>query len=273
MNGCNVYENYSVSGILVDMRVSFNSLASLIREQLELDESVELSVLLDFGKSNVQPVVPIKKNNDVAWYLAFVKDATSRHPLVAHVCVDCLGTSSSSSSVQGNGDMSLNIVKNNFQFRTTVSNLRSLEFRCLQEDCKWYVRASRYKKSDLWMLRKYTSDHDCSLSTAQSSHMQASLTVIGNCLIDDFRFISTNRSIPKEIVHKTRTNLGVNLPESLEGKRTYGTCTALEMDDSGHSKFCFMAFGASIEGWKYCRPIISVDRTFLKYSENDASWT
>jgi len=61
------------------------------------------------------------------------------------------------------------------------------------------------------MLRKYTSDHDCSLSTAQSSHMQASSTVIGNCLIDDFRFMSTDRSIPKEIVHKARTNLGVNI--------------------------------------------------------------
>ena len=102
-------------------------------------------------------------------------------------------------------------MKNNFQFRTTVSNLRSLEFRCLQEGCKWYVRASRYKKSDLWMLRKYTSNHDCSLSTAQSSHMQASSTVIDNCLIDDFRFMSTDRSIPKEIVHKARTNLGVNI--------------------------------------------------------------
>uniref|UniRef100_A0A9I9EGB7 MULE transposase domain-containing protein n=1 Tax=Cucumis melo TaxID=3656 RepID=A0A9I9EGB7_CUCME len=79
-----------------------------------------------------------------------------------------------------------------------------------------------------------------------------------------------------------------------------GTCIALEMDDSGHSKFCFMSFGVSIEGWKYCRPIIFVDETFLKCkfsgiqltassqdgtnqisplafaivdSENDVSWT
>ena len=73
------------------------------------------------------------------------------------------------------------------------------------------VKASRYKKSDLWILRKYTSEHDFSLSTAQSSHMQASSTVIDNCLIDDFRFMSTDRSIPKEIVHKARTNLGVNI--------------------------------------------------------------
>ncbi|KAA0033561.1 uncharacterized protein E6C27_scaffold261G001160 [Cucumis melo var. makuwa] len=146
------------------------------------------------------------------------------------------------------------------------------------------------------MLRKYTSEHDCSLSTAQSSHMQAASTVIGNCLIDDFRFMSIDCSIPKEIVHKARTNLGVNISyekawrakehmvkilhgDTVESyaliprffdklvKSNPCTCTALEMDDSGHFKFCFMAFGASIEGWKYCRPIISVDGTFLKYSE------
>ena len=36
------------------------------------------------------------------------------------------------------------------------------------------------------------------------------------------------------------------------------------MDDNGHFKLWFMALGASIEGWKYCRPIIYVDGTFLK---------
>ena len=61
------------------------------------------------------------------------------------------------------------------------------------------------------MLRKYIFYHDCSLNTTQSCHMQASLTVIGNCLIDDFRFMSTDRSIPKSIVHKTHTNLGLNI--------------------------------------------------------------
>ncbi|KAA0065849.1 protein FAR-RED IMPAIRED RESPONSE 1-like [Cucumis melo var. makuwa] len=132
--------------------------------------------------------------------------------------------------------------------------------------------------------------------------MQASSTVIGNFLIDDFRFMSIGRSIPKEIVHKARSNLGVNISyqkawrakehmvKILHGdivesyaliprffdklvESNQGTCTALEMDDNGHFKFFFMAFGASIEGWKYCRPIISVDGTILKYSENVVSWT
>ena len=133
-NGCNVYENYSASGIMIDMRVSFNSLVALTCEQLELDESVELSVLLDFGKTNVQIVVPIMKDNDVAWYLAFAKDATSRHPLVARVSVNCLGMSSSFSSIRKNVDISLNINSS-----SSVSNdevIRDISYYYdLKEEC------------------------------------------------------------------------------------------------------------------------------------------
>lgn len=73
-----------------------------------------------------------------------------------------------------------------------------------------------------------------------------------------------------------------------------------QTDDEGRFLYMFMAFGASLEGWKYCRPVISVDGTFLtaKFagtlfmacamdannhifpigfgigdSENDSSWT
>lgn len=36
-NGCNIYESYLVAEILVDVRVSFNSLVDLICEQIQLD--------------------------------------------------------------------------------------------------------------------------------------------------------------------------------------------------------------------------------------------
>ena len=40
-------------------------------------------------------MVPVKKDNDVAWYLSFAKDATNIHPLVPNVTVGSLGKSSS----------------------------------------------------------------------------------------------------------------------------------------------------------------------------------
>ena len=56
-----VYENNLVGWILVTVQISFNCLVGLICEEIELDELVELSILLDFGKSNVQTMVPVKK--------------------------------------------------------------------------------------------------------------------------------------------------------------------------------------------------------------------
>ena len=41
----------------------------------------------------------------------------------------------------------LTVIKN-VQIRTTRSNSNSLELKCLQDCCQWYVCASRYKKSD-----------------------------------------------------------------------------------------------------------------------------
>ena len=61
------------------------------------------------------------------------------------------------------------------------------------------------------IVRRYIYDHDCLLNTTHSCYMQASSRVIGCCLINDFRFMPNHRSIPKVIIHKARTNLGVNI--------------------------------------------------------------
>ena len=79
----------------------------LIYKEIQLDGLVELSVLLDFG--NVQTMVSIKKRQ---WYFlvsSFAKNATNRHPLVAHVSVNFL-EGSSSSSVRDNVEISFIIV-------------------------------------------------------------------------------------------------------------------------------------------------------------------
>uniref|UniRef100_A0A9I9E536 Uncharacterized protein n=1 Tax=Cucumis melo TaxID=3656 RepID=A0A9I9E536_CUCME len=106
--------------------------------------------------------------------------------------------------------------------------------------------------------------------------MQASSTVIGNCLIDDFRFMYTDRSIPKEIVHKARTNLGVNISylawkakehmvkilhgDTVESyalipiffdklvESNPGTCSTLEMNDNGHFKFALWLLVHQLRG-------------------------
>ncbi|PON41099.1 hypothetical protein TorRG33x02_338800, partial [Trema orientale] len=42
-----------------------------------------------------------------------------------------------------------------------------------------------------------------------------------------------------------------------------GSYTDYEVDKDGNFLYLFMAFGASIKGWRHYRPVISVDATFL----------
>ncbi|XP_050941593.1 uncharacterized protein LOC127149765 [Cucumis melo] len=182
-------------------------------------------------------------------------------------------------------------IKNNFEFKTVRSNSKSIEFKCSQDNCPWYVRASHYKGGELWRLRKYIANHNYSINVIQTTHKQVSSSLISDCIVKDFS--SFDRSTPNDIMIHMRTKLGVNvsyykawrakelLMNSLNGeaKESYalipnfcmklkeinpGSFTAYETDTEGHFKYCFMAIGACIEGWKYFQPNISVDDTFLK---------
>ena len=89
------------------------------------------------------------------------------------------------------------------------SNSRSIELGCNEYGCLWFVRASRYKRSELWMIRKYVSDHSCSM-IVHSSHKQASSEFVSQCMIDCLRY-SYSHSTPKDIIHHMRMNYGVSV--------------------------------------------------------------
>ncbi|TYK21283.1 MuDR family transposase [Cucumis melo var. makuwa] len=168
------------------------------------------------------------------------------------------------------------VIKNNFEFKNVRSNSKSIEFKCSQDNCPWYVRASCYKGGELWRLRKYIANHNCFINVIQTTHGQASSSLKSDCIVKDFS--SFDRSTLNDIMIHMRTKLGVNVSyykawrakelvmNSLDGevKESYALIpnffTKLkEINPEGHFKYCFMAIGARIEGWKYCRPNISVD--------------
>ncbi|XP_038891569.1 uncharacterized protein LOC120080959 [Benincasa hispida] len=271
----------------------FEDFMGLIVKEICLDvftSSIELLVLLDFVMNEVQNVVQIREDKDIAWFLALVKEHNRRHPLVAHASSSCLEESSnvvssgaenylstvpSSKPMIDDGDfqviMDIHIprdlkekdvfaskeilsncfyliaVKKNFEFKTITSNSRAIVFRCVQDGCQW----------------------------------QASSSLIAECLRNDFRFSSSYTSTPSDIVNKVSsiTDWSLSLISSITDNmkimeaigdglqpviEVIGTFTAYEADINGHFKYCYMAIGALIEGWKHCRPNISVDGTFLK---------
>ena len=69
--------------------------------------------------------------------------------------------------------------------------------------------ASRYKGGELWRLRKYIANHNCSINVIQTTHKQASSSLISDCIVKDFS--SFDRSTPNDIMIHMRTKLGVNV--------------------------------------------------------------
>ena len=81
----NSYENYTVVKVLVDDMMDLGGLVSLILNEIQLDASIYLSVLLDFSHTNTQNVFQLKQDKDVCCFLSLIKDLSIRHHLVAHV--------------------------------------------------------------------------------------------------------------------------------------------------------------------------------------------
>ena len=50
-----------------------------------MDASFNLSMLLDFGQTNIQMVFYLKQGKDILRFLYLIKDSSTRHLLVVHV--------------------------------------------------------------------------------------------------------------------------------------------------------------------------------------------
>ena len=110
----NFYENYSVVGVLVDDMMNLGGLVSLILNEIQLDASIDLWVLLDFGHTNIQNVFNLQQDKDVCWFLSLIKESSIRYPLVAHVRVHSLvaqtSIEASSSGIGGSSEANDNLL-------------------------------------------------------------------------------------------------------------------------------------------------------------------
>ncbi|XP_062114778.1 uncharacterized protein LOC133826279 [Humulus lupulus] len=183
-------------------------------------------------------------------------------------------------------------IKKHFQYRIQKSCSEAFWAKCIDENCGWYVRARSSKVSDYFRVIKYHKHHTCSLNHRNFENRQASAKVISSYFKEKFRDPgSTYR--PRQIIRDMRDEHGVGVTynkawraktlaaddvrgsneESYALLPSYlymlqlanpGTITRVCKDEENRFKYMFIAFGASLDGWKQCRPVIVVDGTFLK---------
>ncbi|KAL5560647.1 hypothetical protein UlMin_036858 [Ulmus minor] len=169
-----------------------------------------------------------------------------------------------------------------------LSNSHFIIIRCLDTSCSWRVRAKRLEGSGYWMVTKYERKHTCTTDFKKVRYRQATSWVVGECVKK--RLINPGRVFkPRDVIDDMKRKFGVDISYSVAWRgREYVF------------KYLFIAFDASIKGFQYCRPIVSIDATHMKGkyrgvlfmavchdanqqifllafgigdSENDAAWT
>ncbi|XP_054824537.1 uncharacterized protein LOC129322306 [Prosopis cineraria] len=182
-------------------------------------------------------------------------------------------------------------MKRNFEYKTLKSNGQRLVVACSVDGCKWYVRASTISSTQVWVIRQHVKDHTCAVDVVRSDHKQATSLIISECVKQ--KVINGECNDPKSIIKHMCKEFGVGVSyykswrakelvlEAIQGcpEDSYaqlpslcyalshtspGTVTDIDDGGNGRFKYFFVSFAASIEGWSHCRPIISIDGTFLR---------
>ncbi|KAL5567602.1 hypothetical protein UlMin_024177 [Ulmus minor] len=189
--------------------------------------------------------------------------------------------------------LSIMSMRKKFQYKVFKSNTSFIVVRCVHPSCSWRVRANKLIESEYWMVTKHVNKHTCPTDFKTTRRRQATSWVVGECI--KRRFINPGRVFrPRDVMDDMKQRYGVELSYSVAWRgrecayenlrlgtpeQSYnllpgylhmlmqtnpGSVVNLEVTDGNKFQYLFIAFAASIQGFSYCRPVISIDATHLK---------
>ncbi|XP_050222579.1 uncharacterized protein LOC126672668 [Mercurialis annua] len=157
--------------------------------------------------------------------------------------------------------MSFYAIKNHFQYKVTKFCGKEYSLNCLDDNCKWKFKASKKGNTNIFIVRKFNDIHNCSLENRLHAQRQATTVVIGECIKVKYLSIKTVYT-PADILRDMKEEYGITM--NYQKITNPGSVAEIKARDDNRFEYAFMALDASIKGWKYCRPVMVVDGTFLK---------
>lgn len=183
-------------------------------------------------------------------------------------------------------------IAQNFEISVLRSDTKRYTVQCKNhaKGCKWRLHASKIdRKAPIFSIKNFISEHTCQ-GADRATNKEISSSWLAEKIIDRLRENPDYR--PSEIVQDLRTAAGIEVPyksawsakekarkmilgsseddytllplycESL--KQVNKDSAAFVEDVGGHFSRLFLSFGACIEGFAYCRPLIELDCVYLK---------
>ncbi|KAI8572669.1 hypothetical protein RHMOL_Rhmol01G0217400 [Rhododendron molle] len=182
-------------------------------------------------------------------------------------------------------------IVHSFEFDFVKNETERVTAVCKVKSCKWNIHARLDKVSDCYYIKRYYNVHSCGVAGRTTKNCHANSTLISQLIKDDVRDKSKKRLVDdlKEYyrvdvsynrawlaVQKTKSSAFGDYSDSFNQFQWYHN-VVLNLDprsvfdlewDETTNRFLrlFVAFDACVQGFKHCRPVLSVDATFLKAS-------
>ncbi|XP_060965405.1 uncharacterized protein LOC115713453 [Cannabis sativa] len=142
------------------------------------------------------------------------------------------------------------------------------------------IKGKKKALCDMFEVTVFHNEHTCNLDSRHSDHRQAAPWVIGHIIKNKYTSDGSNYKA-KDIQRDMFDEYGIKMSyEKAWRCRERQLCTRGNNPDTitdivsedNRFKYCFWSLDACRKGFKYCRPVISIDGTFLKTNENHDSW-
>jgi hypothetical protein len=182
-------------------------------------------------------------------------------------------------------------MKNNFEFVVKKSSPTIWFITCKAPSCCWRLRGKKLPGSAMFTISKFSPDHTCTLELRHKDHRQAAPWVVGHVIKKKYANDGAPY-LPNNIIKDMKEIYGIQMtyekawrckekaleyvrgtPEASYSKlpsflyamqqKNPGTIHDLVIVD-GRFRYCYFALGASVHGFRSCRPVLCVDGTFLK---------
>ncbi|KAL0919975.1 hypothetical protein M5K25_009071 [Dendrobium thyrsiflorum] len=187
-------------------------------------------------------------------------------------------------------------IANNVQYKNLCSNKNRLTITCAHHDnpqrpCAWRLHAARSKRlGGLWRISDCGPQHTCTHAVTMQGHRNCTSKFVCTFITPIVRQQLDIK--PREIIARIESKFDIKLSyvKAWDARRkaiqaifgTYeesyrslyrfieatriaipGTVYNIQVVGNSRFKSIFWAFGVSITGWQYCRPVLTLDGTFL----------
>ncbi|XP_058217543.1 uncharacterized protein LOC131328640 [Rhododendron vialii] len=183
-------------------------------------------------------------------------------------------------------------IVHSFEFDFVKNETERVTAVCKVKSCKWNIYARLDKVSGCFYIKRYYNVHCCGVAGRTTKNCHANSSLISQLIKDDVRNKSKKRPVDvvddlKEYygvdvsynrawlaVQKAKSNAFGDYSDSFNQLQWYRN-VVLNSDplsvfdvewDQTTNRFLrlFVAFDACVQRFKHCRPVLSVDATFLK---------